>query len=431
MKLNQEKNRYILAILAMIVTLLISDFIYFAVGKYEMYFGMYFLLYIIGYFYIIMFSRIQIKFNVLLILFLFLRLYIFFIACFDDNYAIGAFELSSTGDPVRYHIDRAINRVSTFDNPISYLFSSSSDYSGRLTHFIIYMHTQILFFIGLDGYDLINIGKINYLFNTIINIITLIFVYKASYIYSSSKKFSRRSVFFLAFNPFFLVFTSGPKKETIIILALAIFVYFITNIVYKRKANYYYLYFTLFILFFERVYMVPLIIGIYLYINDKKIASIFILIGTLILIELFIGIEPAIGIYQSFRTNITSDMSNSYAGSNNIISDFLRTMFGPAFIRGFVKDYIDGSILSILQYFSYLILYYIAVKSLFYRKGLLSILFLTHLYIFLFWPFHSTLKITIVTVFTIIFLDKISFVKFKRTIDAKKGTFDDINNNNR
>lgn len=405
----------VIPILMMMLTILASNILFFVTNNSPIYYSFYALFYILGYFYVLIFSKIQLKFTHIVILVLALRLYLFAIAYNDDAYAITLFGLHETGDSVRYHISFVIKHIHDFNDLVFYTLFSNDDYSGRLLRSVIYFYTELLNLLDINDNNIINIGRINYLVNTILIIFILNLIYKTSYIYSLSNAFSQRAVFFIAFNPFFLNYTSAPLKEIFVFLSLSLFLKFIVELKYKDKKNYKLFYLSLFILLFERLYMVPLLIFIYIFVNKNNINKIFLfvfMIIILILTEVFIGIDRGVNIYFNFRNNITS-IGESYLGNNHgVISNIARTILGPMFLRPFLNEYMPNNIFYALSYLSYLLMYLISVKAFLNIKEFSSkLIILTLFYIFIFWPFHSTLKITILIIFSTIFLDSVSFVK--------------------
>lgn len=399
----REKNILVFSI--MFVGVLLGDLLYVnALGRniYPIYYSAFFLLYLSGYMYLVLFSRQQPTFNQILLFFFVLKMYAFVLAMSNDLFVM------LDEDAVRFHIPIALYEINSIGDVYNHLFSASSVFNGRLTHVLIFINSHALEFFGFNRFDVKNIVKAMFLFNFMLNVLTLYFVYKASYIYSKSILFARRSVFFLAFNPMFLYSAAAPKKEALLMFALSIFLIFIVS----NKKNYLFLVFSLVVVSFERIYMIPLLLGLVAYLS-KSVKLFFVLVlGGLGFIESFIGVDTALGMWQNHVVSLTS-MDGSYLGNNHgVFSNLLRTMFGPAFIRDFHAEYFNGRLLEFVSSMLMLMFGVVAVKSLSYTKGVLSIIFFTYLFVFLFIPFHSTFKLMILSVFTVIFLDKISFIKY-------------------
>lgn len=411
--IHREHYKLPMVILALFITILLSDLLYYSFNLDSLFLNFNFFMYLLSYFYLLLFSKKQLSLKYIISVFIIIKLYMFIFSFSETNYAINMFLLHETGDSVRYHIPLVTDNMHSIQDVVFYMFFAFDDFSGRLLRTIIYFEIEFLKILGFQDITVLDIGRISFLVNTLVSIITLQIVYKASYVYSYSQLFARRSTFFVALNPFFLNYTSAPLKETFIFLALALFLKFIIELNIKGKANYFILFLSFFILFFERLFMLPLLLGILVFLGNSKKLALIILVLSVIVIEMFLGLDKGLSIYFNFRENITS-IGESYLRDNHgVISNFFRTIFGPAFIRPLLNENFNGNIFYILQYISYLLLYYISIKSLFYRKGLEGIVFLTLVYIFLFWPFHSTMKVTILIIFATLFMNRISFIKYK------------------
>jgi hypothetical protein len=410
---NKSNLAILISFLMIILTVLISEVLFTSSSGeriYPIYYSPIFLLYAFGYFYIILFSKNQPSIIQILLFFIFMKTIIFSIAMFDDINTVYMFGIGEDGDPTRVHIPRALS-IESIDDVLYQLFSPDNDYNGRLTRVLIFINSKVIDFFGFD-INILNIGKIMYLFNFILNLLTLYFLYKAAYIYSASVDFARRAMFFLAFNPFFIGYASAPRKEALLMFALSIFLIFIVS----KKKNYIVFLLSIFLIALERIYMVPLLVGIVLYLNKNIFLGSVILLLGIIFVDGFIGIERAFSMLKNHGESITS-IDGSFLGNNHgFFSNILRTLFGPAFFRPFYSEYFNGLLLGFVGAIVTLYFYIVAVKSLLNLKGTLSIIFSIYLYVFIFFPYQSTFKIMMLTMFVPLFLNQVSFVKYKSVV---------------
>ncbi len=376
---------------------------------YPLYYGILSLPYIVSYFWVIFVSKQQFSLNRIITFFFLLKLYIVYMVIQYDVLATYWLEIGETGDIHRFHIPEGLS-VKNLGNIFHYLFSSEVAWSGKLTHVIIFLNARFLHFLGFSfpqlGYY--EVGLITYIFNVFINIFTIWLVYLAALQYSKSILFAQRAAFFIAFNPFFIYAAATAKKEAILMFALSIFLLYITQPI---KKHYLFL-IALLIVAFDRVYMVPFLILIYGIISGNM-KTLFILGGVgLIGIHFLFGLEKIFTLYTNYMNAV--NLSNSAISENNIFYNLLRALFSPSVTKLFSLDYFSGDLYLFLYYSLSLFFSVVAIRSLFIVKGLESIVFYTYLYVFILLPYASTFKLMVLSVFAVIFLDRISFVKFNR-----------------
>lgn len=387
----------------MMLTVMVGDLLLMSNREYHVFFSVVTLLYLFPYLYVILGSRHQLPFSWSIVFFIVLKVYFIIMGNVD-----GSILLSDGGDAAAFHIPQAQN-LTSFDDYIEHLFSLDSVYNGRLTHVLIALYSSVLAYFNFDQFAYINIYNITYIFNSLICVGTLFVYYRAALIYSSSVGFSRRAVWFIAFNPFFLLATSMPQKESLLFFALALFLLFLV----QAKKNFFILFTSLLIILLERVYMIPLLVIIVMFFDTKKIitpTNIFLSLAGLALVKWFIGFDAAFSMHESHIESLTA-IEGSFVEGHGFVSNIIRTFFGPAFFRPFLSEYVSDNIL----YFSHSLLFifysYIALKAVANPKGIGFVILMSYLYVLLFVPFHGTFKTLLVVSFSGLFLDKISFVK--------------------
>jgi hypothetical protein len=304
------------------------------------------------------------------------------------------------GDPGLYHIPNAIS-IGNFNNITSWLFNENI-ISGKLTHVLIFLNIKFLDFIGVKADSFKNIFMIMHYFNFFISIVTLNFVYKTTFLYSNSISFARRAMFFVAFHPFFISYGLSPRKESILFLSLSLLIYYLLS---RNKTT---LIAAITIVLFDRIYMVPLYFAIYIFVSHNKIIyKTSMIIILFFLIEYFLGIDRAMSIHSSYLKSV-QNIGESYLPDNSVYYDILRTLFAPSPLR-----HLDTMMAS---YLIYLYFYILAIKSLFYIHGIKKILPLVYIYVCVFFPLHSTFKLLLLTIFSVLYLDDISFRKLNNKI---------------
>jgi hypothetical protein len=387
-----------LSVVAGDIALLIND------REYHVFFSVITLLYLFPYLYIILLSRSQPPLAWTIVFFIALKVYFLVMGNID-----GSIALSDGGDAVTVHIPNA-QKLTSFNDYIEHLFSVGGVYNGRLTHVLIALYSLVLVYFNFDQFAWVNIYNIAYIFNSIICIGTIFIYYRAALIYSSSIDFSRRAAWFIALNPFFILITSLPQKEPLLFFALSLFLYFLV----QGKKNYIILLATLLIILFERVYMIPLLLTIVVFYGKiiKPINIILVLAG-LFSVQSFIGFDMAFSMHAAHVEALT-DIEGSFIEGHGLISNIIRTFFGPAFFRPFLSEYLSFPILYLSHTLLFVFYSYIALKSITNLKDIGLVIFLSYLYTLVFIPFHGTFKVFLVVSFSGLFLDEISFVKLSK-----------------
>lgn len=405
--MNHSKTTHLaIPITLMMLSIVAGDLLLLNNREYHVFFSVVTLLYLFSYLYVILWSRYQLPFAWSIVFFIVLKVYFIVMGNVD-----GSIILSDGGDAAAFHIPHAQN-LTSFADYIEHLFSLGGVYNGRLTHVLIALYLSVLAYFNFDQFAYINIYNIAYIFNSFICIGTLFVYYRAALIYSSSIGFSRRAVWFIAFNPFFLLITSLPQKEPLLFFALSLFLFFLVQV----KKNYFILFASLLIILLERVYMVPLLVIIVVLFDTKKMITpmnIFLALSGLVLIEWFIGFEAALFMHEGHVESLTG-LDGSFVGGHGFISNITRTFFGPAFFRPFLSEYIPDNILYLSHSLLFIFYSYIAIKSIANPKGIGFVILMSYLYVLAFVPFHGTFKTLLVVSFSGLFLDKISFVEFNK-----------------
>lgn len=404
-----KKNFTLIA--TMFVPIILGDFLFIHMDGaviYPLYYSVFSLLYIVPYFYMVLFRKEQIPFKNILFFFLILKCYLFLSLNINDSLMMYRLELNSSSDVYRYHIPHALT-INSIEDILDHIFNNGINISGKLTHTLIALNGHLL---GLFGFtftklDAVNIGKIMFIFNIILNTLTLYIIYLATLQYSGIKEFANRAVFFVAFNPFFLHNASTAKKEALLMFALALLLWFL--VVNKRN---YFLFVIIFIVFLlERSYMALFSVFIYLYLLGFK--KFVVISGMLFYFFVYIYDISFLSEYTLHLHALKEDLSTSMLDDFNIFFNLARALFAPFFLRPFMNEYFNGQFLEFVYAALYLFFGWVAIKSIqYYKDNMLSIVFLVYLFTFFVVPMQSTFKIMVLSIFTVIFLDKISFVKY-------------------
>ena len=114
--------------------------------------------------------------------------------------------------------------------------------------------------------------------------------------------------------------------------------------------------------------------------------------------------------------NSLTSIDGSFLPGHGMFMNIIRTMFGPAFFRPFLGDFSGGGAILLSKYLMYIFYAYMACKSLFCTKDVEKIILLSYIFVLIFLPFHGTFKMLILTSFGVIFLDKMSRVKYINTV---------------
>jgi len=358
--------------------------------------------YVFGYAYLIFFSKKQLPFKTIIFFFIFLRCYKLFFVIGSGEYELMSIERGS--DWERFHIPQAMRMTSYLEH----LFAASTTYDGRLTHVLIKFCMNILDYFGYDASSAGNIYVGYNIFNTILGVMTLRIVYLAALKYSNSLPFSSRAVWFLAFSPFFILYTSAPLKESLLFFAFSLFLLYVVD----TNKKHWMLLVVLLIVPFERIYLLPVLLAILFFNEKSKRRQFFYILMSFVIVESMIGIDRALSMHSTHVVSLTS-IDGSLLPDHGFLSNVIRTLFGPAFFRAFLTEYSSAGALGISRDILYLMFAYIAIKSFFNFKGVLNAVLISYIFVFIFLPFHSTLKIFLLTIFCTLFLNVVSFVKYR------------------
>jgi hypothetical protein len=422
MRNNSLQIVYFSLLLMFSVTLFSCVLIFLYPLKYPDFFHILGLFYAAGYLYVIFLAKEHISVRYILAAFIIFKIIFFVFLNLNgsfDSLVIGA--LGS--DPSAYHLPRALD-LKESGKYLEYALSTNT-FNGRLTHIILAFEMNILDYFGIDYTSGANVSKIAFLFNTILAFMAIILTYKAALQYSSNIMYSRRAAWFLSFNPIFLGSTGAAKKEALLYFAVSLFLLFLTS---KRK-KIYQLVLSFCILILDRIYMVPLLYSVlFFYKKINYLFGLILIIFGIVVIELTIGFRVAFESHAEHVSSLTSIMTNkmgataSYLAGHDFFSNILRTLFGPAFFRGFLSDLSPALAVSLSQSFLLIFLYpIIALKSLFNTDGIHKMMLITYLFILILIPFHSTFKLFMVTALAPLFIDRISFIRYVG-YDQKKNT---------
>ena len=407
----------ILAIL-MTLTILIGDILRVISGPdgYHQSFSILVLFYLLPYLWIVTKERQQPPFAFVICFFLLLRLY----SIFYLN-ASGELSLTEGGDAGSYHIPKAkaligeeFSQFSHNGSYFGYLFQIGGDYNGRLTHILLAIYIKILSFFGASSqYE--NIYNIAYLANTLICVGTLTLYYKIVVKHSASLLYGRRAVWFLAMNPYFFNYTALPQKEALLFFGLALFAY---SLVVKDK-RYIFLMLSIFIIAFERIYMVPLLVLIFFCFDMKiDIKNLFLLMLVPLFIEWFIGIETAFDMAQNNQASL-KDLDGSALPGSGFMSNIIRVYFGPYALRYFSTEYISLGFLTLSGYAMFVFYPYIAIKATLSPKAFGFAIFISYVFCIVLIPYHGTFKLLMVIFFGGLFLEKVFPIKNRKTKSEK------------
>lgn len=405
------------AIVLMTITVVLGDFLLLMSPNREYYvlFTVISLLYVLPYLSVTITAKHHPPLSFCILFFVLLKVYYIIV-----QNSSGALALSDGGDAASLHIPQAQNLIS-LDNYIDHLFSIGGVYNGRLTHVLLALYLDVLEYFNFSTLDYVNLHNLAYLFNALICTVTIYIYYKAALNFSSSVDFSRRAVWFLAFNPYFFAITSLPQKESLLFFALSLFVLFLS----RPLKNLSTLIAALFIISMERIYMVPLLVTILLLFDSKGVASnlfsrkggllkLALLSGSLILIEWFIGIETALSMHEAHVESLT-DIDGSFVEGHGLLSNLTRTFFGPAFFRPFLSEYVSYDMFYLSHNLMFIFYSYVAVKAALSPKGIGLAILLSYMFVLIFIPFHGSFKIMLVVFFGGLFLDKIAMIPGTRT----------------
>ena len=395
-------------IMAMIISIPLIDYIRVIYDdSYPILFAWLSLSYVFGYLYVLIFKVNQYSLRNIIFVMLSIKLYFFV------TYLIGGyFQEVSLGDSdwARFHVPRSLGFLNEgWLRIFESMVSESETYNGRLTHLIIILISLFISFFGIDGLSIENIAIAAYAFSLLMLPIIIILFYRAAYLYSKSINFARRAAFFTELSPFFLMSTSNPQKEILLYLSIGLFLIYLVS----QEKSIKYLFFSLLIMFFERVYLLPLFLVMTMFAREFKVNpfSYFMIVIGIALIEVFIGFERALIIHATHVESLIS-VGGSYLDGHDFFSNAIRGGFGPFFLRPFMNEVTSYTSIGISRYLLYLFFSYFFIRSFFCTDGALKTMLFIYIFIVILLPFHSTLKILLLTSFGGIFLDCISQVKY-------------------
>ena len=361
--------------------------------------------YVGGYLYILTASRLQFDLRTILFLVVIIKTYLFCLSVFSGNMIE---EARGASDWARFHIPYSLEVLSE-GNLIQSLFSAGMSFNGRLTHVIIIIFSTFLDSIGLNGQSPSNIAFVAGFLSIFAVVVTLRLYFIAAYQFSSSTAFACRSVFFLGLHPFFLTVTSNPQKEMLLFFALGCILVYLTKP--SRSVNWFL--FGCIILAFERIYLLPLVIAVLFFQPGYRLFKLMAGFGCLMLIEVFVGVEDAIGHYLWHRQSLVG-VGGSILPGEGFFSNLIRGLFGPFGLRPFMGIEMSHSVLGTSKYLTF---FYFAIFPFFavlYARGLNISIALVYAFFVALLPFHGTAKLFSLLVFGCLFLDHVSFVKYTR-----------------
>ena len=398
---------WLISSVVMVLTILIGDFLLAISGPngYHQNFSILVLFYLVPYLWIVTKENEQPPFAFVICLFLLLRLYsiVYLNASVEFNFDCK----DCGGDAITYHIPRA---MSLDGNYFSYLFQVGGDYNGRITHILISIYIDILSFFGV-GPQYVNILNVSYIGNTLLCVGTLILYYKIVVNHSCSRLYGRRAVWYLAMNPYFFGITGLPQKEALLFFGLALFAY---SLVVKEK-RYIYLILSLFMIAFERIYMVPLLVFIFFCFDLKlDLFKLFLILFAVLFIEWFIGIENALNMAQQNQKSLV-DLDGSALPWSGFMSNILRAYFAPYALRHYSTEYITLSFMALSHYALFIFYPYIAIKATLNPKKFGFAVFSSLMFVLFLIPYHSSFKILMIVFFGGLFLDKMFPIKNRHT----------------
>jgi len=363
----KHQNFFFIGLFALLGSILISDLLFIS---YSSYFSFLTLIYVIGYL-VIVFNNFYLNFKSILYIFVILKSYIFVVALFDFSMADRYMHFLH-GDAYTYHIPAAL-KIGSLNDAVAHLFSLTFNFNGRLTHVFLSFAYHVMPSYSNDIFY--NIALNGYLLNFLFNIFTLIIVYKTIIFYFSNISLARKIVIFIAFNPFFLYYSSMPQKEALLFFALSMLVYFLVTNRYK------YLFLSSMIFLFERIYMLLLTTLLIFFLSKiNRYYKIIILVIGFVVVERFLGIERALSMHAAYIANMKAT-TKSFLPFDNIIGDILRIFFSPFILRPFLTSGIGDNIFYSAYYLTLPLYIYFMIKSLFSYKYYNKIILMSHLQI--------------------------------------------------
>ncbi len=387
----------IISILAMFLAIIAGDVLLFFSnnGGYPQPFSLIGLFYNLAYLWVLFKVRTLPRSSFLIASFLFIKLYsILFLNIFfqPDSFGVG-------GDAADYHIPKALNLDLDYNGYLDYLFGIGGDYNGRLTHVLLSIYIKILTLFGID-LSYMAIHNVAFIFNAVLCVITLI-VYRLIIIAQGlTEENARRALWFLAFNPYFITITGLLQKEALLFFGLAVF----TLSLVSQKGKFTLLFFSMFIISMERIYMIPLLLLIIYFFQGRiSLVSVLLLVVGVGLIELFIGVETAMYMHDVHSESLM-ETGNSYLGGFGFLNNLFRAYFAPFAFRNFLDENSNFSVLQNAHYFLFLFYPYIAIRASLLRQEFGMVIFIVLLFVALLIPYHSSFKIFMIVFFGGLFI---------------------------
>lgn len=327
-----------------------------------------------------------IRFNIFYIIFMFIsiKLYIFCLSVADKDISVFYLNYVSS-DAAHYHIPKIFNLAEV---GLKEYLLNVSEINGKLTHSLNYL--LLITFEFLYGENLRDprvFSLISYVMNTLINIFTILLLYKSLFSMDYEKYEASSATLFFALNPFFIYYSLIVQKETLLFLGV------VSTINYLIKKNKISLFLSIIIFFFDRPYMLLFTI-IMLAARYSFFKKILILIFFTLLIEIIFGIHNAFLIKQAYVSGMKAH-SASAVPISGLAADILTIFFGPLFFRPLLGGNLSGNIFYTSYYFMLPVIYILSIYCLlFLRNKLLFLGAAALLVTFLIYPQHSTLKLT-------------------------------------
>lgn len=390
----KNQQLFFIGLFGLLSSILVSDFLLiFYNGSYPIYFSFLALIYVIGYL-IIVFNDSQLNLKSILYIFIVLKSYFFIVSLFDFDMA-DKYMNFLCGDANHYHIPSAL-QITSYNNLLGNLMSPTLEFNGRLTHVLLFFANNSMPTFSHDIYY--NISLNAYIVNFVLNFFMLVIVYKTVMAYMCNKFLARKVVLFIALNPFVLFYSGMPQKEALLFCALSMTAYFLVTYRYK------YLFLSSIIFLFERPYMILLVLMLIFFSSRIRIQFklLFISFGFVVL-ELFLGIERALSMHTHYLIHLKA-ATESFLPFDNFFGDILRIIFSPFIMRPFLSDYFGMSILYGAYYLMFPLYMYMILKSMVNFAYQNKLILVSLVFIWFVAPFHSTLKITVLTFLGIFFI---------------------------
>lgn len=329
---------------------------------------------------------------IILIGFLLLKIYIF-------SYSVLGGQLDSSyylhflnSDGGRYHIPRSVELSETkqyFDFLIDF-----SEFNGKLTQLIMALMLTLSRGFGFE-LTVFGLSLLYYVFGIFIYFLIFYHLYKLLVFIGkgSLPEYSSGLFWIIAFNPFTIYYSSMPQKEILIFLGLMFFIRFI----YERK--FYLLPVVLLIFLYERPYLIAFVILTFSILSNSSFwAKAVLVLLSLVIFEYSIGLERAYYILQAYQRSLVDNTADNSYLSVNWVTDFLRLLFSPFFVRGvdfsFDKN-IFYSAYNFLSPFVSLLVFYSIYQ--YFKSWKLNFVLISLAFTYMILPSHSVLKFTLLS----------------------------------